>query len=182
MRARHFLIGLLSGIVLTVVAATLVAVSLMREPVASPMQPEPTKDGDIVVSVGERYLSTVATEMSRKRDESIQSIVVDVWPDGRLDLAVAARVRVLGLETTLQIKVISVLQVVDQTLLFSAQRIQLVGINIPLDALPESLRSAITEVEVETNRQIQDLLRENGLVPLGVSSDAARLTVALQAQ
>jgi len=121
MRARHFLIGLLSGIVLTVVAATLVAVSLMREPVASPMQPEPTKDGDIVVSVGERYLSTVATEMSRKRDESIQSIVVDVWPDGRLDLAVAARVRVLGLETTLQIKVISVLQVVDQTLLFSAQ-------------------------------------------------------------
>lgn len=182
MKARYFLFGLLAGTVLTGAAVALVAVSLMRTPAHSPVEPTPPKDGDILVSVGERYLSTVATEMGRERDESIQSVAVDVQPDGRLDMVVAARVRVLGLETTLQIKLISALQVADQALLFSTQRIQLVGINVPLDALPESLRSAITEVEVETNQQIRDLLRESGLVPLGVSSDAERLTVALQAK
>jgi hypothetical protein len=182
MSAKSFLLGLLAGIVLAVMAVAIVAVSLMRRPVAGPAKPTPAKDGDIVVSVGESYLSTVATEMARERDESIQSVSVDVQPDGRLDMIVAARVRVVGLETTLQIKLISALQVADQALLFSVQKIQVVGINIPLDALPESLRSAIAEVEVEANQQTKDLLRQNGLVPLGVSSDAARLTVALQAK
>jgi len=181
MSAKSFLSGLLAGSFLALIAVAIVALTWMRKPVVVP-KPTPAQDGDITVSVGESYLSTVVTEMARERDESIQSVAVDVQPDGRLDMVVAARVRVLALETTLQIKLVCALQVADQALLFSVQTLQVVGINIPLDVLPESLRSAITDIEVEANRQAKDLLRDNKLVPLSVSSDATRLTVSLQAK
>lgn len=183
MRARQFLFGVFTGIVLTVLGAAIVLAMFATRPLPRPTQPtEPSATGDLVVSVKEGYLSALATEWARSEEESVQSIVVDVLPGGRVDTILTVRVRVLNMNVGLQMKLASSVEVDQGRLRFSLLNLSFVGMNVPLELLPASLGSRIENMEVEMNQIMNSSLLEYGLVPVAVITDQSSITVELGAQ
>lgn len=182
MKARYFVLGALAGVIGAMVAgAVILAVVVTRpapEPATSPSHPS----GDIVVSVGEDYISTVATSLARSEEPAIQHVLVDVRPEGRVDMTVAARVTILGVQTGVNVELTTLTQVDDGHLRFSVQNIGVAGIGIPLDILPESLRSAMESMETDANDEANSMLAESGFVPVSVTTDESSVTVALRAE
>ena len=183
MRARQFLFGVFTGIVLTLLGAAIVLAMFATRPLPRPTQPtEPSATGDLVVSVGERYLGALATEWARSEEESIQSIVVDILPGGRVDTILAVRMRILNMNVGLQMKLASSIEVNEERLRFSLLNLSFVGMNVPLELLPASLRLRIENMEAEMNRTMNSSLLEYGLAPVAVTTDQSTITVRFGAQ
>jgi hypothetical protein len=182
MRAKHFLLGTLTGVIATAVAVVLIVVLLAMQPLPDVVEPPPGEAGDVVVSVREEYLSKLGTEMARSELEDIRQVLVDVRPAGRVDMTVRARVVILGLEMEINVTMVSSLAVVGDELAFTVHRIGVAGLNIPLDLLPESLRAALRRMEAMANQEANALLKENDLIPVSVASDDTTITITVRSR
>ena len=181
MKARYLVLGALAGVVGTLVAVAVIMVLTIMRPLPEVATPLSASSSDVVVSTGENYLSTAATDLARSEEPSIQRVVVDVRPEGRVDMTVVARVTILGVETEVNVTLISLVQVKDGRLKFSLERIGLGGFGIPMEMLPGSLRVAIKAMEVDANETANSMLAESGLVPASATTDDSSVTVALRA-
>lgn len=183
MRARQFLFGVFTGVVLAVLGGAIVLAMFATRPLPKPAQPaEPGASGDLVVTVKEGYLSALATKWARSEEESIQAIVVDVLPGGRVDTILSVRMRMLNMNVGLQMKLTSSVGVEEERLRFSLLNLSFVGMRVPLELLPASLRTRIESMETEMNQRMNSSLLENGLVPIGISTDQTSITVEMAAQ
>ena len=182
MKASSFLTGTVVGVICTALIVTLIGGLLATRPLPDVAEPPAGGAGDVVVSVGEHYLSKLATEMAAAELEDIRQVVVDVRPAGRVDMTVRARVVILGMEMDLNITMLSSLAVTGDDLAFTVHRIGVAGLNIPIDLLPQSLRAALGRMEAMANEEANALLEENDLVPVSVASDDATLTVTVQSR
>jgi hypothetical protein len=183
MRARQFLSGVFTGVVLTLFCAAIALAILATRPLPRPTQPtEPSASGDLLVSVEEGYLSALATDWARSEEESIQAIVVDVLPGGRVDTILTVRMRMMNVNVGLQMKLASSVEVDEGWVRFSLLDLSFVGMRVPLELLPVSLRTRIENMETEMNQRMNSSLIEYGLVPLAVSTDQTSITVELGAQ
>lgn len=182
MKAKYFVLGALAGVIGSVAAgAVILAIVITRPAPEAAIQPSHAS-GDVVVSVGEDYINTVATSLARSEEPAIQRVLADIRPEGRVDITVVARVTILGVQTGVNVELIALTSVSDGRLRFSVQKIGVPGAGIPLDLLPESLRSAIETMEADANDQANSMLAESGFVPASVTADDSSITVALRAQ
>ena len=181
MKARYFVLGALVGVVGTIVAVAVIMALTITRPLPPVTTPPSASSSDVVVSVDESYLSTAATDLARSEEPAIRRVVADVRPGGRVDMTVVARVTILGVETDVNVTLISWVQVKDGRFQFSLEKIGLGGIGIPLEMLPGSLRAAIQAMEVDANETANSMLAESGLLPASVTTDDSGITVALRA-
>jgi uncharacterized protein YpmS len=181
MKARYLVLGALAGVVGTTLAVAVIMVLTIMGPLPEVATPLSASSSDVVVSTGENYLSTAATDLARSEEPSIERVVVDVRPEGRVDMTVVAGVTILGVETDVNVTLISLVQAKDGRLQFSLEKIGLGGIGIPLELLPGSLRAAIKAMEADANETANSMLAESGLVPASATTDDSSITVALRA-
>jgi hypothetical protein len=182
MKARYFVLGALAGVIGTMAVVGVILAIVITRPAPEAAIPPSHPSGDVVVSVGEDYISVAATSLARSEEPAIQRVLVDVRPEGRVDMTVAARVTILGVQTGVNVELITLTDVADGRLRFSVQEIGVPGAGIPLDLVPESLRSAIETMETAANDQANSMLAESGFVPVGVMTDDSGGTVALRAE
>jgi hypothetical protein len=180
MSTRGFVLGAVTGVIATALVVALIGMLLAVRPLPDVVEPSPGGAGDVVVSVREGYLSTLATEMALAEEEHIQQVLVDVRPAGRVDMTVRARVVILGLEMDVNVSMVSSLAVVEDELAFTVHRIGVAGLNIPLDLLPQSLRAALQRMEAMANQEANALLGENDLLPVSVASDESTITITVR--
>jgi uncharacterized protein YpmS len=180
-RLKYFLFGLAMGIVVSVVAAVVALLMLVSKPLPVAHLASQTVAGDVTVTVQEGYLSEMASEMAKEKDPSVQGVVVDLRPANRLDLTVQTRVSVLGLQMTLGLKVVTSVQVENGRLKLATERLDLAGLGIPVERLPDSitagLEAAVDEVSDEANRA----LAKSGFTLLSVTTDEQGITVVARA-
>lgn len=182
MRGKGFVVGIFTGVALTLLVGTLLAAIVLTRPVPDVSVPPSQLTGDVVISVSEAYLSDVATSLARRQEPGIQRIVVDVRPEGRLDLTLLAQVNIVGIRLGVQIKPVALLQEEDGRLRFSVQRISLVGPGISMDMLPGSMQEAVSSMESMVNGDANDMLLQAGLVPVSVVTGDTTLTIGLRAE
>lgn len=182
MAAKQFVLGFGAGIILALVGVAIVVAFVATRPLPEVEPPPPGPSGDVTVSVTEDYLSTLATAMARSEEESIQHVSVDIRPQGRLEMLLTARVRVLGTSVGLTIKLQGSVGVEEQRLRLSLANVSFVGLTIPLEMLPASLREAIEDTETNWNWTMNSALLENGFVPVQLSTDDSSITVGMRAQ
>ncbi len=182
MNTRHFLLGVLVGVILSaVVLLAAVALRALR-PVAKLPQNTSAAQGDITISVQEGYLGPLITRLAREEEPMIQAVVVDVQPGARVDMILGLEMAILGQKLDLQARLINAVQVQDARLRFDVQKIELAGLDIPLEMLPQSMRKTMETMLVDANDQANRMLVENGLVPLKVATDSSSITITLQAR
>jgi uncharacterized protein YpmS len=180
MKARYFVLGALTGIAATAAALVVIAAVLITRPVPDVATPPSPASGDLILTVGEDYLSTLATNLARSEERRIQRVVVDVHPEARVDMTVAARLTVLGRQTDVEVKLATLMQVDGERLALSVPKVSLAGIEIPLDRLPESVRSVVRSVEATVNQELSSTLGKNGFVPASVTTDDSSISIILQ--
>ncbi len=182
MRGKPFVLGIFTGVALTLLVGAILAAIVLTRPVPDVSVPPSQLTGDVVISVSEAYLSDVATSLARRREPGIQRVVVDVRPEGRLDITLSAQVRIVGIRVGVQIKPVAVLQAEGGRLRFSVERISLLGPGISLDMLPGSLQGAVSSMESMVNGDVNDMLLKAGLVPVSVVTGDTTLTLGLRAE
>jgi hypothetical protein len=182
MRGKRFVLGILTGVALTLLVGAILAAIVLTRPVPDVSVPPSQMTGDIVISLSEGYLDDLATSLARRQEPSIQRVVVDVRPDGRLDITLLAQVNIVGIRLGVQIKPVAVLQAEDGRLRFAVQRISLVGPGISMDMLPGSMREAVSAMESMVNGDANGILTEAGLVPVSVVTGETTLTIGLRAE
>jgi hypothetical protein len=181
MQIRQFLLGLVSGVFITLLGvATVVLILATRPSDELPLKP-PAPEGDIVVRVSEAYLSKLATSVAREQEEAIQDVVVNVQPDNRVDLLVAVKVRVLNTAVGVNVGLVGTLLADEEGVRYSVLKVQLIGIGIPSELLPESLQAAFRRLEADGNRRVNEQLIGSGLVPVSAITDDSGLTITLRA-
>ena len=182
MRARYFLFGCGGGVMLAVLAAVALVASLAK-PGASVPPPSPgSAAGDIVALVSENYLSRIAADLGRAQDRSVRSVTADVHPAGQLDLNIVATVSLAGLQGDVQVKVSGTLTLSAGRPSFVLEKISVIGIAIPVSALPQSLRTTIESTRQDMTDGFNRQLDEAGFVVVALSSDESNLTVTLRAK
>jgi len=181
MQVRPFLLGFLSGVFCALVGVAALVLIVATRPTAPKLPQPPGAGGDITVRVSENYLSRLATTVAHEREAAIQEVTADVQPDNRVDLALAVTLTILGTDVGVNVGVVGSVRADEEGLRFSVLKIQLVGIGIAAELLPESLQAAIQNLEADVNRQVNEQLIGTGLVPLGVSTDDSGITVGLRA-
>ena len=130
MKAKYIVLGALAGVILTMVAVAVILAIVITRPAPEPAVPPSHPSGDVVVTVGEDFISAVATDLARSEEPAIQRVLVDVRPEGWVDITVAARVTVLGVETGVNVELITLTDVADGRLRFSMQKIGVAGKNL----------------------------------------------------
>jgi hypothetical protein len=182
MKTRNFILGVLVGVIGSAVALVVAIALLAGRPVAKLPQPASAPAGDITVSVQEGYLGQLITEMARKAEPMIQAVVVDVRPNARVDMILGLQMAVLGQKLDLQLRLINSVRVEDARLRFDVQQMELAGLDISLDMLPQSMRTSLQTTVADANNQADRMLTESGLVPLGVVTDDSSITISLRAR
>lgn len=182
MGVRYLFLGVLLGVLASAVAVAAGVALLARRPLPELPAPSPGPVGDIAIVVQEGYLGKLATELAHEQEPMIQQVVVDVQPEGRVDMILAVQITVLGRALDLQVRLITAVRVDDAHLRFDVQKIEFAGLNIPLDLLPESLRTTLETTVVDVNERANRMLGDSGLVPVGVSTDASSITVSLRSE
>ncbi len=182
MRVKQFLLGVLTGVVITLLGVAIVLAFVATRPLPGPVQSPPAVTSDMVVSVTESYLGRMATELARSEEESIQSVAVDVQPEGRIDMVVMARIHILNRPVDLKIELISSVRVAENRLRLSLLGMRFVGLSIPLELLPGTLRSTLEGMGADLNRQANNMLLEYGFGPVSVATDQSSIAVSLRAQ
>ena len=180
MGAKYFLSGLVCGVIAAAVLAAVAVFALVSRPVPELPEAGPAPTGDIAVSVQERYLGTLATELVREQEPMIRQVAVDIQPDARVDMTLGLQVSVLGKALDLQVQLINTVRVDDARLRFDVQKIEFAGLDIPLDLLPKSLRTTLETTVADVNDRANRMLEEGGLVPVGVTTDSSSITISLQ--
>ena len=181
MKVKYFLLGVLGGVIASAVVLVAAVAVLVGRSVPELPKAAPAPAGDIAVTVQEGYLGRLATELARKQEPMIQQVVVDVQPGARVDMTLGLKVTVLGQTLDLQVRLINAVRVEDAHLRFDVQKIEFAGLNIPLDLLPQSLRTTLETTVANVNERANRMLSESGLVPLGVSTDSSSITISLRA-
>jgi len=182
MGTKRFLLGVLCGVIATAVLAALAIVVLVSRPVAQLPKAAAAPAGDIAVSVQEGYLGTLATQLAREQEPMIQQVAVDVRPEARVDMTLGIQVTILGQELDLQVQLVNTVRVDDARLRFDVQKVEFAGLDIPLDLLPQSLRTTLEATVADVNARVNQMLEGTGLEPLGVTTDDSSLTISLRAQ
>ena len=180
MKAKYFTLGALVGFVGALLAGAIVMILVSTQPLPEIAQPPPQSSADVVGTIREEYLSSVVADLARSEEEAIQNAVVDVQSGGRVDMTAVARVTILGMQIDVPLSVVTSIAVVGDRLEFTVHKIGIPGIGIPLDVLPASLRSAIERMETDANEQANELLYDNDLVPVSVTTDDTSITISLQ--
>jgi hypothetical protein len=180
MAAKQFLLGFVAGVILALVGVAIVVAFVVTRPPPEVEPPPPGPSGDVVVSVTEAYLSTLATAMARSEEESIQHVSVDVRPQGRMEMLLTAQVRVLSTSVGLTIKLQGSVAVEEQRLRLSLTNVDFIGLAIPLDMLPASLREMIEDMETDWNLTINRILLENGFVPVQLHTDDSSIALGMR--
>jgi hypothetical protein len=179
---KYFILGVLGGVVASAVVLVAAIAVLVSRPVRGLPQAAPAPTGDVTLSVRESYLGTVATELAREQEPMIQTVVVDVQPGARVDMTLGLQLTVLGQTLDLQARLINAVQVEEARLRFDLQKIEFAGIDMPLDLLAQSLSATLQATIADVNDRANRMLAENGLLPLGVTTDDSSITVSLRAQ
>jgi hypothetical protein len=179
---KYCILGVLGGVVASAVVLAAVVAVLVSRPVRGLPQAASPPTGDVTVLIQESYLGRVATELAREQEPMIQTVVVDVQPGARVDMTLGLQVTVLGQTLDLQARLINAVQVEDARLRFDLQKTEFAGLDIPLDSLPQSLSATLQTTITDVNDRANRMLTENGLVPLGVTTDDSSITVSLRAQ
>jgi hypothetical protein len=182
MRARYFILGVLAGVVASAVVLAAVIAMWVSRPVPELPQAASPPTGDVTVLIQESYLGRVATELAREQEPMIQTVVVDVQPGARVDMTLGLQVTVLGQTLDLQARLINAVRVEDARLRFDLQKIEFAGLDIPLDLLPQSLRTTLETTVADANDQANRMLADTGLLPLGVTTDDSSIAVSLRAR
>ena len=182
MSVKYFILGVIVGVVGSAVVLAAALAVLGTRPLPAQPQPASPPTGDVTLSIQEGYLGRVATELAREQEPMIQTVVVDVQPGGRVDMTLGLQLTVLGRTLDLQARLVSAVRVADARLWFDLQKIEFAGIDIPLDLLPQSLRTTMETTVADANAQANRMLVDTGLVPLGVTTDDASIAVSLRAR
>jgi hypothetical protein len=182
MKAKYFILGMLAGVAASAVVLVLAVAWLGSRPVRQPAQAASSPTGDITVLIQEGYLARMATKLAQEREPMIQSVAVDVQPKARVEMTLGLQVTILGRTLDLQAQLVTAVRVADARLLFDLQNIGFAGIDIPLDLLPQSLRTTLETTVADVNDQANRMLADNGLVPLGVTTDDSSIIVSLRAR
>jgi hypothetical protein len=182
MKAKYFILGMLAGVVASAVVLAVAVAWLASRPVRQPAQAASSPAGDITVSIQEGYLAKMATKMAQEREPMIQGVAVDIQPGARVDMAVGLQVTMLGMAMDLQAQLVTTARVADGRLLFELQNIGIAGLDIPLDMLPQSMRTQLDTMLADVNDQANQMLVEAGLVPLSVTTDNLSISVSLRAR
>ena len=140
MNIKQLLLGILIGIALAVVVV--VALSFAR-PAPEAVTAPPPAEGELVVTVSEPFLSAFVDDLLRAEEESIEEVVVDVQPGGRVDVYLTVTVRILNMPMTLGIQLVNSVQLQGQELQFSLLSIHLGALDISPEWLPASLQELI---------------------------------------
>ena len=182
MRVKYCILGVLVGVIASAVVLAVAIAMLASRPVPELPQEASVPTGDITVSVQEGYLGKLATQLAREQEPMIQTVVVDVQPGARVDMILGLKVTVLGQTLDLQARLINAVRVDDARLRFELQKIEFAGLDIPLDLLPQSLRATLVTTVADVNDRANRMLTENGLVPLGVTTDDSSIAISLRAE
>jgi hypothetical protein len=182
MTMKYFILGVLGGVLAcALVLAAAFAVRVSRPSPELPPEASP-RTGDVTISIQESYLGRMAAELARVQDPTIGTVLIDVQPAERVDMTVGLEVKVLGQTLDLQARLMSAVRVDNGSLRFDLQQVGFPGLGIPLDLLPESLSATLEKMVADVNDWANRMLAENGLVPLGVTTDDSSITVSLRAR
>jgi hypothetical protein len=179
MRTKYVFVGMLLGLALSVVLAVAVVAWVLLKPPPETSSLPPTPGGDVVLWVSEGYLTDMASDMARSQEPAIRQVLVDIGPDGRVDTTVTAEAIIAGVRLQLRIQANGGVSLVESRIQFRIHKVGLLGVGIPIEALPTSLRAAVEALPVEQEKQLNDMLKEAGLVPVGVTTDDKAISIAL---
>jgi hypothetical protein len=182
MKVKYFVLGALAGVIASAVMLAAAIALVVSRPVRGLPQTASPPTGDITVMIQEGYLGSLATELAREQEPMIQTVVVDVQPGARVDMTLGLRLTILGQTLDLQARLINTVRVGDARLRFDLQKIEFAGIDIPLDLLPQSLSATLQTTVADVNDRANRMLTENGLVPLGVTTNDSSIAVLLRVQ
>lgn len=182
MRLRYFLLGAVGGMIATAVVLALAMVILASRPLPEPPQAAANAAADVTVSLQEGYLGELATELARERDPMLQTVIADVQPGGRVDMTLGLRVTIFGQTLDLQARLINTVRIDDARLRLDVQTIDFAGLDIPLELLPQSLRTTLETMVANVNDRANRMLTPSGLVPVAVTTDHSGIAVSLRAR
>ena len=182
MKSGRFILGVLAGVLLSAVVFVVAVVLLSTRPVAKQPQQVSASAGDITISVQEGYLGQLITGLAREKAPIIQAVVIDVQPGARVDMILGLEMIILGQKLDLQARLINAMQVENARLRFDVQKMELAGLDVPLEMLPQSMRTSLEKMVADANEQANRMLTENGLMPLKVATDDSSITISLRAR
>lgn len=182
MRLRYFLLGAVGGVIATAVVVALGMVVFASRPLPESPQTAANSAADVTVSLQEGYLGELATELARERDPMLQTVVADVQPGGRVNMTLRLGVTILGQTLDLQARLINTVRVDDARLRFDVQTIDFAGLDIPLQLLPQSLRTMLETMVSDVNDRANRMLTPSGLVPVAVTTDDSGIAISLRAR
>ncbi|HNR97328.1 MAG TPA: hypothetical protein PKJ21_07895 [Anaerolineae bacterium] len=175
-----FVLGIVSGAAVTLLTLVVVLAIILSRPVAATPVRAEASTSDVVVAIDEKYLSRVATEAMHQQQEAVQSVAVDVLPQAQLSIVITTRFEVIGIELHPSLKLVGFVQVADNLVGFSLQKIELAGISIPRSSLPGPLLGTVQALEVTLSKSINQALADTRLAPTTVSSTESTLDMFLQ--
>ncbi len=179
MQPARFLTGLFTGVFLTLLVVATIVIFLATQPNLPPLAESPI-GGDLVVTVSEGYLNRVAGAVMDAEDDYITAVTIDVQPGSRVKIIARGEVALAGTSLGLDIHILGSIAVREERLVFAVDRLEFVGLPIPLNLLPESLRQSVAGLEDSVNQELNALVSDLDLVPLGVATDDASLVISLQ--
>jgi hypothetical protein len=175
-------LGVLGGVLACALVLAAAFAVLVSRPVPELPQAASPRAGDVTILIQESYLGRMATELAREQDPMIGTVLVDVQPAEQVDMTVGLQVKVLAQTLDLQARLMSAVRIDNGSLRFDLQQIGFSGLDIPLDVLPGSLQATLEKMVADVNDRANAMLTENGLVPLGVTTDDSSITVSLRAR
>jgi hypothetical protein len=179
MRGRYLLLGIVLGLVLSVLLVGAFVVYAQTRPIIVPQLPEESGVERLRVTVDETLLTDLVAEAARKQDPTMEKVVVDLRPGGWLDIVLGAKVTVAGQTATVQLRLIGALAISSGRLHLSISQMELAGVPISIDLLPAALRDEMDALLNDANELVAEALVETGFQVLSARTDESTLTVSL---
>jgi len=172
-------LGLLLGVVLTVVV-----VLALRPPAPLPPRPSGTPAWpDLTLCVSETYLNrALEAELRQGGYEPVQGAVLDLKPEQMLLATLHVQFSILGVDVPVDVLASCRLEVAAGKLRVQILSIQVGGLSVPTEQLPESVRAAFGNVEGSIDQQVRGMLTSAGLDLIGAATTEDQLILLCAAQ
>jgi len=178
-QGRHFLLGVVVGIILSLVLAGALVLYLQTRPVIAPRLPAHSGRTQLSITADEALLSELVTEAARDQDQTMDNAVVDLRPGGWLDILIGAKVTVAGETTAVRLKLIAALSVRDGGLELAVSQVELAEVPISVDLLPAAIRERIDSLVGNANQLFAETLVRSGLEVVAARTDDTTLTLSM---
>ena len=179
MPGRHFLLGVVVGIILSLVLAGALVLYLQTRPVIAPRLPAHSGRTQLSITADEALLSELVTEAARDQDQTMDSVVVDLRPGGWLDILIGAKVTVAGETAAVRLGLSTVLSVRDGGLELVVSQVELAEVPISVDLLPAAIRERIDSLVGNANQLFAETLVRSGLEVVAARTDDTTLTLSM---